>query len=186
MKLRLIATFGICCLIASCNTEKNPNPFKINKQHVGYLTDSTLVKDLKTIFEADSIANFQEAESFTGKINTIEIFEKGGKPLLVLTPNNAKDSTATIESIRFIDPRYKTDKGISMASTFKDIQDAYEIKSITNLINSVSINLKNSNLTFTIDKKELPASARFVDMEIDPIQIPDKAKIKYFFMHWNN
>ena len=185
MKLRLIATLGIICLVFSCNSDKNPDPFKIEKQNVGMLTDSTQVHELKTLFASDSIANFDKDETYSGVISNIEIFEKGGKPLMVLTPSKAKDSTATIESIRFIDPRYKTEQGISIQSTFKDIQDTYEIKSISNLIKTVSVSIKKSNLTFTIDKEELPASARFVDMEIDPIQIPDKARIKYFFMHWN-
>lgn len=185
MKLRLIAAIGILSLIFSCNSDKNPDPFKIHKQNVGLLTDSTEVRELKTIFEGDSIYRFEESEGFSSNINTIEVFEKNGNPLLALTPATAKDSTSTITSVRFIDPRYITEKGISNISTFKDIKDAYDIKSISNLINTVLVSVKKSNITFTIDKKELPASARFVDMEIDPIQIPDDAKIKYFFLHWD-
>ena len=184
MKFKLIAAIGLVCLIFSCNTDKNPDPFKIQNQNIGLLNDSTQVKDLKHIFEMDSIANFQGIESLSNTINTIEIFDKNAKPLLVLTPRVAKDSTSTIGSVRIIDPRYTTEQGISSTSTFKDIKKAYEIKKITNLINSVLISVKKSNVTFTIDKKELPASARFVDMEIDPIQIPDAAKIKYFIVHW--
>ena len=185
MNLRLIAVLlGICCLTFSCNTDNSPDPFKIQKQNVGLLTDSTEVRELKTIFEGDSIYNFKEDEEFTSNINTIEIFEKDGNPLLILTPERALDSTSKIGTVRFMDSRYTTEEGISSISTFKDITDAYEIKKIMNLINSVVVYVKGSTVTFTIDKKELPASARFVDMEIDPIQIPDKAKIKYFMLHW--
>jgi hypothetical protein len=45
--------------------------------------------------------------------------------------------------------------------------------------------VKEIEATFTIDKKELPANLRFdVKANIDPIQIPEKAKIKYFMLHW--
>jgi len=42
------------------------------------------------------------------------------------------------------------------------------------------------NASFTIDKKELPSDLRFdMSLTIEKIQIPDKAKIKYFFVYWD-
>ncbi|MDB9755623.1 hypothetical protein OAB20_05000, partial [Winogradskyella sp.] len=74
---------------------------------------------------------------------------------------------------------------ISTLSTFKDISEAYNISKIDNLINSVLISVNEINATFAIDKKELPSGLRFnMDMQIDPLQIPGKAKIKFFTVHW--
>jgi hypothetical protein len=41
------------------------------------------------------------------------------------------------------------------------------------------------NASFAIDKKELPAELQFdMSLKIEKIQIPAKAKIKYFMLYW--
>jgi len=175
----------ISILFVACKKEQDP--FEIGKQHIGHLTDSTQVKDLKSIYAADSIAEYANNETFTGSKNEIEIFEKGGKKLLVLTPEQAQDSTSVIGNIQIVDPRYKTEKNISSISTFKDIYSAYKISKITNLINSVLITVNEINASFAIDKQELPASLRFdMKLKIEETHIPDNAKVKYFFINWNH
>jgi len=170
-------------LIIGC--EKKPDPFLVGKQHVGFLTDSTQVKDLELAFPNDSIVKPVQGDEFSGNKSDIEIFEKGGKKLLILDPSQALDSTAMIESVQIVDPRYKTDKNISIVSTFKDIKDTYKISRISNLINSIVVFVDDINASFTIDKKELPANLRFdMNMKIHELQIPDKAKIKYFMIYW--
>lgn len=177
----IILTF----LFTSCNKEQNP--FEISKQHIGLLTDSTQVKDLKAIYPNDSLVKFISGDEFTGNVNNIEVFEKGGKKLLTLTPKQALDSTSTIGSIRILDERYKTDKNITTASTFKDIQNNYKVSRISNLINSIVIAVDEINANFTIDKKELPANLRFdMDLKFEPTHIPDNAKVKYFFINWSH
>ena len=172
-------------LFTSCNKEQNP--FEISKQHIGLLTDSTQVKDLKAIYPNDSLVKFISGDEFTGNVNNSEVFEKGGKKLLTLTPKQALDSTSTIGSIRILDERYKTDKNITTASTFKDIQNNYKVSRISNLINSIVIAVDEINANFTIDKKELPANLRFdMDLKFEPTHIPDDAKVKYFFINWSH
>lgn len=174
----------LALLIINCSPEKT-NPFLVAKHRIGFLNDSTQIKDLKTIFINDSIVKYNEDDSFIGNINNIEVFEKNGNPLLVISPTEALDSTATIASVRLIDSRYATVKNISNLSTFKDIKDAYKISKISNLISSIVISVNDIDATFSIDKKELPANMRFdLDMKIDPIQIPDDTKIKFFIVHF--
>jgi len=176
----------ICTLLfASCAKDSAPNPFLIEKYHIGLLNDSTQVKDLDSVFANDSVVRYIAGDEFTGSVNTIEIFEKTGKKLLDLSPKEALDSTSVISSVHVIDPRYKTEKNISTISTFKELKDAYKISKIDNLINAIVVSVNEINASFTIDKKELPASMRFdMDMTIDAIQIPEKAKIKFFMIHW--
>ncbi|NNL15427.1 MAG: hypothetical protein HKO81_02145 [Flavobacteriaceae bacterium] len=165
---------------------KKQDPFLIQKHNIGLLTDSTQVRQLDSIFINDSIVRFVGGDEFTGNINNIDIYDKDGNHLLVLTPTEALDSTAVIDNIRILDPRYKTAKNISNLSTFKDIQNAYKINRIDNLINSININVNEINAYFTIDKKELPANLRFdMKLTIEASQIPDDAKIKYFMLNWN-
>ena len=185
MKNFLFALLISAMLLSSCTTEKAADPFLIQKHQVGLLTDSTQVKDLEAVFLNDSVVRYIAGDEFTGSVNTIEIFEKGGNKLLDLTPKEALDSTSVITSVRIVDDRYNTEKKISKLSTFKDIKEAYKISKIDNLINSVVVSVNEINASFTIDKKELPASMRFdMEMTIEAIQIPEKAKIKYFMIHW--
>jgi len=175
----------VTLVIVSCNSEKKQDPLQISKQHIGLLTDSTQVKDLEFAFPNDSIVSSIKGDEFTGQNNDIEIYSSEGQQLLSLTPSQALDSTAIIKSIHILSEVYKTDKNISTLSTFKDINENYKISSINNLINSVVISVNEINASFTIDKKELPANLRFdMTLNIEAIQIPDNAKIKYFMIHW--
>ena len=174
----------ITASIISCT--KKQDPFLIEKHNIGSLTDSTQVRDIESVFINDSVVKFVGGDEFTGNINNIDIYDKTGNHLLVLTPNEALDSTAVIDNIRIIDSRYRTSKSITTLSTFKDIKDSYKINRIDNLINSINVNVNEINAYFTIDKKELPANLRFdMKMVIEASQIPDDAKIKYFMINWN-
>lgn len=184
MKNYIAPILILLIFISSCEEDK-PNPLAVAKHKVGLLNDSTQVRDIKALFANDSVVNFKEDDSFIGGINSIDIYEKNGTQLLSISPTEALDSLSTISSIRLIDPRYKTDKNVSSASTFKDIRDNYKISKVSNLINSVLITVNEIDATFTIDKKELPTNMRFdMDMKIDPIQIPDVAKIKFFIVYF--
>lgn len=184
MRNLVLSLIILSFISTSCN--KKQDPFQIGKQHIGLLNDSTQVKDLESVFPNDSVVKFISGDEFTGNINDIEIFEKGGKKLLTLTPNQALDSTAYIKNIRVLDPRFKTDKNISSASNFKSINSNYKISRISNSINSIIIAIDELNASFVIDKKELPASLRFdMNLKIEATHIPDEAKIKYFFVNWN-
>ncbi|WP_298534289.1 hypothetical protein [uncultured Algibacter sp.] len=185
MRHLLLGTVALTFLFSSCS--KTQNPFRISKQHIGLLTDSTQVKDLENIYPNDSVVKFIAGDEFIGNMNTIDIFEKGGKQLLSLTPKFALDSTSTISTIRVLDERFKTDKNVSPISTFKDIQSQYKISRISNLINSIVVAVDDINASFTIDKKELPANLRFdMDLKFEATHIPDEAKVKYFFVNWSN
>ncbi|WP_298904985.1 hypothetical protein [uncultured Psychroserpens sp.] len=170
--------------IQSCTKEKKQDPFQIGKQHIGLLSDSTMVKDLDIVFSKDSIVTSIKGDEFAGDDNDIEIYIEGKKSL-ILTPSQTLDSTAVISSVQILNENFKTDKNISTLSTFKDIKDNYKISSINNLISSIVVSVNEINASFTIDKKELPANLRFdMTLNIEAVQIPDNAKIKYFMLHW--
>lgn len=168
-----------------CDSEPKTNPFGITKHSIGYLTDSTQVLELEAVFLNDSISKFKEDTGFTGVTTNINIFDKQGNPLLVLSPKVSLDSTTTITTVKIEDARFITSKGITKNSTFGDIQKAYKINKVDNLINTIVVSVNEINASFSIDKKELPANMRFdMNLNIDPIQIPEEAKIKYFMLHW--
>lgn len=172
-------------IILSCTSEKKQDPFQVSKHNIGLLTDSTQVKDLELVFPNDSIVMSIKGDEFTGQNNDIDIYASDGNKLLSLSPSQPLDSTAIIKSIHILSDKYKTTKNISTLSTFKDLKDNYEISSINTLINSVVISVNEINASFTIDKKELPANLRYdMSINIEAVQIPDHAKIKFFMLHW--
>lgn len=183
MKKNLLSLLVIALFFTGCN--KEPDPYAVSKNTIGLLTDSTQVKNLKTAFPNDSIVNYKGDKTFRIPMNKIEIYDKKGSLLLTLTPDKLADSTATITHIQISDARYKTEKGISSSSRFKDIQNTYKISKIDNLINLIVVSVNDIDAQFAIDKKELPANLRYdMNMKIEASQIPDNARIKYFFINW--
>jgi hypothetical protein len=184
MKKLFFPLIAIVTLVTACQ-KKEINPFLVSKQSVGLLTDSTTVSALDAIYATDSIIKKIAGDEFTGRINAIEIYEKGGKKLLELSPSQALDSTATISNIKIFDDRFKTKKGININSTFGDLKANYTISSIQNTLRNIVIFINEDNTYYTIDKKELPAELRFdVSKKIEAIQIPETAKIKFFMLDW--
>lgn len=173
-------------LISFCSScKKEIDPFLVSKQNIGLLNDSTQVKDLEAIFINDSIVKYIRGDEFTGNFNDINIYEKGGKHLLVLTPSQSLDSTSTIKDIKIVDNRYKSTKGLTVNSTFKTIKNNYTISGIQNTLRNIIVSVNDINAYFTIDKEELPAGLRFdMNLKIEAIQIPDDAKIKNFYLYW--
>lgn len=182
-KYSILALILSITLLSSCNKEQDP--FQIATNNIGNLNDSTQVKDLKMVFANDSIVTSVSGDEFTGSTNDIQVYEKGGKQLLVLSPSQSLDSTATIRTVRIIDERYKTPKGLNTNSNFKTVRDNYKISSIQNTLRDIIVSLDNINVYFTIDKSELPAEMRFdMNLEVEAIHIPDDTKIKNLFIQW--
>ena len=172
-------------IIIFCSCSNKTDPFIISNSNIGLLNDSTKVLELKTIYANDSIVKFDPTNPTVNPTADINILNKNGDELLVLTPKRVLDSTSTIGSVKISDPNFKTTKGIGTSSNFKSLVDTYEIKKINNLLRSVVVSVKGLNADFIIDKKDLPAVLRFnMSLNIEASQIPDEAKIKYIMLYW--
>lgn len=180
---RLILGSLITLSIIACG--RDSDPFLIDSTRVGTLTKEIRINQLDSVFSEDSIVRSGSGNEFLNSNNEIQIFDKEGKPLLILEPIQQFDSTSTIGYIQILDSRFQTEKGLSNISTFGDVVENYQISRIENTINSAVVFIDELNLYLTIDKKELPASLRFdTDAKISASQIPDSAKIKYFMVSW--
>ncbi len=173
-------------LILGCQKDVEQDPFEISNNRIGLLTNEIKVNQLDSIFANDSIAKRISGDQFLSASNAIEIYEKGGKKLLVLEARKESDPTSTIESIQVIDPRYKTATGLSSNSIFKDLKDQYTISKINNTLSTAVVFVDSIQAYFTIDKKELPRDFQYTtDIKIEASHIPDSAKIKHFWVSWN-
>jgi len=171
-------------LFASC-AEKT-DPFAISDGVLGHLNKEVKMKQIDSIFGQDSIVKLNPMSNAIGTQGEVAVYEKGGKKLMILSPNDESDPESVITNIQIFDERFKTATGLNKASTFKDIKTNYEIAGIENAINSVVVFLKNSNVYVTIDKKELPEDIRYnYSAKIEASQIPDEATFKYFMIGWD-
>lgn len=182
MKTIIPALFFIL-LQLGCEKEIDTS-FLITKNTIGKLDKISLARDLDIIYANDSIVKDTTYINASNNSKKIKIFEKGGKQLLTLTPNS--DSIPTIENIRIEDSRFVTDKGVGLKSSFKDIEDNYTIRKVITSMNNVVLLLKDSDIYFTISKNQLPSSLRYASsVNIEAVQIPDDAKIKYMMVGWD-
>ena len=171
-------------LFVQCAEEKDP--YLISNNSVGNLTIGMKIKQVDSIFANDSIVRLNPSQNESSTTGEVEIYEKGGKKLMLISPRGNNNPDALISNFQFFDTRYKTLKGLNSGSTFKDIKDNYEIANIETTISTVVIFLKDSDIFINIDKKELPENLRYnPSFVIEAVNIPDEAKIKYFMLSWD-
>lgn len=174
----------VTLLIISCS---NHNKFKIEKGKVGLIDQTTTVKDLKVIFKNDSIvSNLSEGalgDNYFQDDDEYLIYEKGGKHLLTIVPQEQLDSTSTIKSIEIHDPRFKTNEGINLNSNFSEINSSNNLRPESTL-QSVTLFLDELNATIAIDKQEL-GLRDYGTQKVSLEQIPDLAKMKSFIVWFN-
>lgn len=184
--MRKTLLFGafVALLFTQCG-EKN-NPFLIQQGAIGDLTKEIQMKQIDSLFANDSIVKLNPIKDALGTQGEVEIYEKGGTKLLLLSPDDESDPNSLITNIQVFDARYATDKGLSNASTFKDIKANYTISDIETTINSVVVFIEGSDIFITIDKKQLPENLRYdPSVTIEASQIPDDATFKYFMVGWD-
>ncbi|MDG1572159.1 hypothetical protein OZ410_07510 [Robiginitalea sp. M366] len=181
MTRKILFLIGAVCFLLNCHPDTQ-GPFIVGQGHVGPLLRDHNTRQLDSIFAADSLVR-DTTRMQLGQDGKVEIYEKGGKHLLTLSP--AGDTLGRIGNIRIHDARYHTDKGVGLGSTFGEIKAQYEIRKIITSLNNLVILLKGSDVYFTISREELPASLRFTTDPIEAVQIPDGAKVKYMMVGWD-
>lgn len=161
----------------------NDNAMIIDDTSVGPLMETTRVFELAKLFPGDSLAGRRiEGDSLIGEV---ELYDAEGKIRLIIFPKDETDPKSELSYARIIDPKFTTKNGIGAASTFGALKNQYEVDGLDNAINAVVVSFKDSPWYVTIDKKELPENIRYdFASKIELAQIPDEAKIKYFFYTW--
>ena len=175
------------CTFVLIQCTNNNNRHIILNGSIGSLTSKTPLNEIETIFNNDSIVSVTTTDKELGILGDVEVYSKKGEKLLLLSPKNQMSPDATINTLRVYDSRYKTSKGLSIKSTFKDIKDNYEISGIQTSIDAVVVFLKDSDVFITIDKKQLPENLRYnPNLSIEASQIPKGATFKYFMISWED
>lgn len=164
---------------------KKADPFLIQKDKIGILERAYTIKQIDSVFTNDSIVKRVAGDEFSGSSTDIEVYEKGGKHLLSLSPSEALDDNAKINIVTINDERFKTNKGVGLNSTFKDYTTHYEVSKIDRILNNINIEFKGQDFYITISIDELPGAYKYdFSKTIEAASIPDKAKIKSLRLDW--
>jgi hypothetical protein len=178
---------GIIATLLFAQCAKQNDPFLIQQEAIGNFTKEIQIKQIDSIFASDSIVKLSPIKDVLGTQGEVEIYEKGGVKLLLLSPEDENDPNSVITNIQIFDNRYKTEKGLNLGSTFKDVKTNYIISDIETTINAVVIFLEGSDIFITIDKNQLPENLRYdPSVTIEATQIPDTATFKYFMVGWES
>lgn len=183
----LFIVFSIILFI-QCSNE---NKFSIEKGKVGALTKESTIGDLEIIFKNDSIVSNvvdtisnSDNNMFTNEDDEYIIYSKNGEKLLEISAENSNDPTSKIKNIQIFNSNYKTKEGVSLKSTFREINEHYLINKVETTLTSATLFIDELDATISIDKKDLGLNA-FSREEISIEQIPDNAKIKYLIIWFN-
>lgn len=174
------------CIVVGIACNRTDKKFLITDTHVGMLSKGTQVSQLDSLYQKDSLVN----SAFEGELRyadneRIAIFEKGGVQLLELTPKLNDKNTKVVESIQILDPRFTTDKGISLSSSFKDIKSAYPDLELQQTLKSLIITPKDHSFYFIMDKSEINKPSLGISDKVTLEDIPSTASIKYIMLNWD-
>lgn len=166
---------------------KDSDPFSIKDGSIGNLTENTKIKQLDSLFASDSIVKTNSSPNAIETQGEVEIYEKGGKQLLLLSPKDEMDPNSTITDILVYDSRYKTEKGLNISSTYKDFKDNYTVSGLERIINGVLVFFSDSDIYLTIDAKYLTPEVRNdAGAKLEAHHIIDSALVKYLRINWDS
>ena len=182
-KIKNVFALLIVVLISIQCSRKDP--LLIEKNSVGLISNLDMIGDIEAIFKNDSIVKYLSEGEMGGRDtkyiqenDQYLVFSKSGDHLMTIVPKVQHDSSSTVKYVEIMNPQFKTKKGISLDSPFKDINLNYLINKIEPSLSSATLYIDELNATISLDKKELGLN-QFSTKEISVEQIPDLAKIKY-------
>ncbi len=169
---KIITILVLSLILIQCNSDKK---FLITKNNLGDIHKSTTVDELDKMFENDSVVKLPEGLDV---FNKYKVYDKTGQHLLTINLDANRDTIKGIGNIKIFSNQYKTEKGLTTDSTFKDVIDNYSISKVEPFISSVIVSVDEINAGIALDKKDLKI-AEFDMRKISKDQIPDMANIKY-------
>ncbi|MFC5269667.1 hypothetical protein [Adhaeribacter terreus] len=138
---------------------------------------------IKVNMSSDSLKKMISAENLKAVQRELEgvpytAFElrnpKTGDNLLLLAEESCANDKCTIFRIRVLSPKFKTEKGIRVGSTFAEVKNAYAL-SFVGLGETDFVAVSDANkMTFTLDITNFPP--KHLD-RISQDEIPDSTKV---------
>ncbi|SEC93398.1 hypothetical protein SAMN04489761_4010 [Tenacibaculum sp. MAR_2009_124] len=185
--IKLFKTLAVV-LVSLTLIQCSNNKFDVSKGKVGKLTTKTTIQEIDAIFAKDSIVKIlsegDKGQLSIGDDDKYEVYEKGGKHLLTIVPQEQLDSTSTIKSIEIFDERFQTISGLNINSDFQQINANNKISKVETTFSSATLFIDDLNATISISKEDLGLKD-FGSRKVSIDQIPDLAKIKSLTIWFN-
>ncbi len=169
---KIISIIVLSLILIQCNSDKK---YVISKNNLGKIHKKTTVAELDQIFKNDSVVKLPENIDV---FNKYKVYDKTGQHLLTINLDVQRDSIKGVGNIKIFSHNYKTEKGLTTDSTFKDVIDNYSISKVEPFIALVIVSIDEINARIALDKKDLKIN-EFDMRKISKDQIPDMAKIKF-------
>jgi len=182
---KYIILLAITIIFSSCETKTND--FIIKNKQVGKLTDSTTIASMKKLYANDSIIKNTEGQSAFEAYDEYTIIDKKTKnPLLLVVPVKQKDENSKIKRIEILSGQFKTDKGVSLSSSFGDFNTHHKLGRLDETFKYIVVFIDDLNATIDMTKDVIPLNSRNdSSIKIDKTMIPDNSKIKHFVVFLN-
>ncbi len=184
-KINVIVLICLAVFTISCNKQ---DEYLIAKNQIGLLSSETKAEEIQSILSKDVVEVDESSEQPATLVDKDEVYQisnKEGKALLkVVTSIDKQDSIAKIKYVDILSNDYKTQKGVSLQSKYKEINKNYTINKVEVTLSTVILYIDELNLTITLDKKDLGIDA----FDLNPVskeQISESAKIKSMTL-WMN
>lgn len=173
-------------ILISIGCSNNSN-YLIKKGKVGLLNSESIVKEIDSLFSNDSIVKrIGEGDYMFESEDKYLIYDSFNNHLLTLIPKQQHDHNEKIETVQIFSDKFETSKGVTINSSFGDINKKHKISSIQNTINNIVVFVDEIDAYFIIDKKNLSLDLRIgTEKKIEAINVPSSSKIKRFMIGWN-
>ncbi|MBS9774138.1 MAG: copper resistance protein NlpE N-terminal domain-containing protein [Tenacibaculum sp.] len=159
----------------------------IRKNGIGVFYDSNTIEDVLNTIPASQIHKKIGHGEFKDDVyDDYEIYTNNNKHLFTLTPKDTANTKQKINRVLIRSPFFKTDKGINIKSTYKEIKNAYTINKIEPTREYIVLIVNEINASFSISKTHLQKGWWNDKMKkVNRDKIPENAQVDSFILWWN-
>ncbi len=154
--------------------------------NVGIFNNSNTINDVLRLIPASQVKKRVGQGEFKDDVyDDYEIYYKN-EHLFTLTPKDTAKLEQKINRVLIKTPFFKTEKGITVKSTYRDIKSAYTINEIEPTREHIVLIVNEINANFTISKKQLEQGWwNEENKSVNRDKIPNCVTIDDFILWWN-
>jgi len=157
----------------------------ITKNSIGDITSEMTLEDIFKRVPAAQIELKEEGEFADDKYDVYTIYTRYFEPLLNISPKKRAAMKQRVNRVIVLNPLFHTEQGITTASTFGDIKQAYSITRIEPDKKDIVVVVDDLRASFSIPKSKLPATWWDEKTKtVNSSQIPSSAPIRNFVLRW--
>lgn len=155
-----------------------PNEIRMTAHKVGLISIGMPLEDIKKIYPTLTL----NEKYIDGNKKTIAAiyFENNSAPSLILELSKGKSQLVSI--INVYDPRFKTDRNITLDSTVGDIRNQYSISEVQVIDHSLYLLVRSTKMLFELDINDPMIPINWTENG-SPNSIPSDTKIKRVIMY---